>query len=233
MTRQEIEKVKHCSDSAGEAWSPWRRFEDEMIKKSPIRRMAKRICLSSEDMMLVEAAVRDEYREMGVEETPTAVTARREPQRSLPPVGASGQGGRTAKPAIREPQRKGRPPQNNGQGVVPANPGNVKPTQPPAGSGANGAAPPNGTQSKPITLRGVIGPIEADAAGNTIRHNGNGVEYVVFKIVHNGSATTVYSKRSELLSEIARRQGTEASARLSIVTDQNRGYHVLEGFREG
>ena len=45
---------------ASEAWSPWRRFEDEMIKKSPIRRMAKRLCLSSEDMTLVEAAVRDE-----------------------------------------------------------------------------------------------------------------------------------------------------------------------------
>ena len=56
--------MKQCSDSAGEAWSPWRRFEDEMIKKSPIRRMAKRLCLSSEDMTLVEAAVRDEYREM-------------------------------------------------------------------------------------------------------------------------------------------------------------------------
>ncbi|PYV21630.1 MAG: hypothetical protein DMG24_19015 [Acidobacteria bacterium] len=65
MTRKEIEKVKQCSDSASEAWSPWRRFEDEMIKKSPIRRMAKRLCLSSEDMTLVEAAVRDEYREMG------------------------------------------------------------------------------------------------------------------------------------------------------------------------
>jgi recombinational DNA repair protein RecT len=65
MTRQEIEKVKRCSESAGEAWSLWRRFEDEMIKKSPIRRMAKRLCLSSEDMTLVEVAVRDEYREMG------------------------------------------------------------------------------------------------------------------------------------------------------------------------
>src|SRR5947208_323189 len=38
MTRQEIEKVKQCSESASDAWSPWQRFEDEMIKKSPIRR---------------------------------------------------------------------------------------------------------------------------------------------------------------------------------------------------
>jgi recombination protein RecT len=231
MTRQEIEKVKQCSESATEAWSPWRRFEDEMIKKSPIRRMAKRLCLSSEDMMLVEAAVRDEYREMGVEEAQTAVPAIREPQRALPAAGSNGQGNRLAKPAIREPQRKGGSPQNNGQGVVPANPGDVKPTQPPAA--ANGAVPPNGAHSNPITLHGVIGPIETDASGNTIRRNGNGVEYVVFKIAHNGSATAVYSKRPELLSEIARRQGREATARLAIVTDHNCQFHVLEGFAEG
>lgn len=79
----------------------------------------------------------------------------------------------------------------------------------------------------------MIGPIEADASGKTIRRNGNGVEYVVFKIAHNGSATAVYSKRPELLSEIARRQGREATARLAIVTDQSRSYHVLEGFAEG
>src|SRR5207249_5448197 len=104
MTRQEIEKVRQCSESASEAWSPWRRFEDEMIKKSPIRRMAKRLCLSSEDMTLVEAAVRDEYREMGVEEAQGAVPAIREPQRSLPATDSNGQSNQARKPAIREPQ---------------------------------------------------------------------------------------------------------------------------------
>jgi recombination protein RecT len=233
MTRQEIEKVKLCSDSATEAWSPWRRFEDEMIKKSPIRRMAKRLCLSSEDMTLVEAAVRDEYREMGVEEAQTILPATEGAQRSLPAAGSNGRGNRTARPPIREPQRKADSQPNNGHGSGQAKPGDATSNQATAGSGTNGTAPPNGTQSKPITLRGVIGPIEADASGSAIRHNGNGVEYVVFKIAHNGSATTVYSKRPEMVSEIARRQGREATVRLAIVTDQSRGYHVLEGFTEG
>jgi hypothetical protein len=201
-----------------------------MIKKSPIRRMAKRLCLSSEDMTLVEAAVRDEYREMGVEETQTAL---REPQRSLPAAGSNGQSNHAGKPAIREPQRKAESQQSDGQAAGPANPGDAKPKQPPARSGANSAAPPNGVQSKPITLRGVIGPIEADASGHTLRRNGKGVEYVVFKISHNGSATAVYSKRPDMVPEIVRRQGREATARLTVVTDQNHQYHVLEGFGEG
>ncbi len=163
MTRQEIEKVKHCSESASEAWSPWRRFEDEMIKKSPIRRMAKRLCLSSEDMTLVEAAVRDEYREMGVEETQAAVPAIREPQRSLPASGSNGQRNQAAKPAIREPQRKADSQPNDRQAAGPTKPGDATSIQPPVGSGANGTAPPNGAQSNPITLRGVIGPVEANA----------------------------------------------------------------------
>ena len=233
MTRQDIEKVKQCSESASEAWSPWRRFEDEMIKKSPIRRMAKRLCLSSEDMTLVEAAVRDEYREMGVEETQTTISAIGEPRRSLPAASSNGQGNRTAKPAIREPQRRADSQPKNGQASGQAKPGGATSKQPPSGSGANGTAPPNGTQSTPMTLRGVIGPVEADASGKTLRSNGNGVEYVVFKISHNGSATTVYSKRTDMLPEIARRQGREATVRLILVTDQTHRYHVLDGFTEG
>jgi len=233
MTRQEIEKVKQCSESVSEAWSPWRRFEDEMIKKSPIRRMAKRLCLSSEDMTLVEAAVRDEYREMGVEEAQAAVPAIREPQRSLPAAGPNGQGDRTAKPAICEPQRKADSQPNNGQANGLPKPGDPTSKQPPAGSGANGTAPQNCAQSRPITLRGVIGPIEADTSGKTLRSNGKGVEYVVFKISDNGSATTVYCKRPDILPEISRRQGREAVARVTVVTDENHQYHVLEGFAEG
>lgn len=233
MTRQEIERVKQCSESASEAWSPWRRFEDEMIKKSPIRRMAKRLCLSSEDMTLVEAAVRDEYREMGVEEAQAAVPAIREPQRSLPAAGGNGQGNRTVKPAIREPQRKADTQPNKEEASSQAKPGDATSKQPPGGSGANGTAPPNGAQSKPITLRGVIGPIEADASGKTLRSNGKGVEYVVFKISHNDSATTVYCKRPDMLPEIARRQGRDAIARVTVVMDQNHQYHVLDGFVEG
>jgi len=247
MTRQEIERVKQCSESASEAWSPWRRFEDEMIKKSPIRRMAKRLCLSSEDMTLVEAAVRDEYREMGVEEAQAGVPGIREPhgstlltvpeqsrrERSLPAAGSNGQGNRTARPAIREPQRKPDPAgRDNGQASSQAKPGDATSKQAPPGSGANGTASPNAAQSNPITLRGVIGPIEADVSGKTLRRNGKGVEYVVFKISHNGSTTTVYCKRPEMLPEIARRQDREAVARVTVVIDQNHRYHVLESFAE-
>ncbi len=82
-------------------------------------------------------------------------------------------------------------------------------------------------------MRGVVGAIEADPSGKTLRRNGNGVEYVVFKISHNGSATTVYCKQTNLLPEIAGRQGVEAVARVSVVTDQNHQYHVLDGFAEG
>src|SRR5205823_8867499 len=118
------------------------------------------------------------------------------------------------------------------QAVGSANPGDAKP-KPPAGSAANSTAPPNLAQSKLITLRGVIGPIEADASGNTIRRNGKGVEYVAFKISHNGSATTLYCRRPEIVPEIARRHGREAVARVTVVTDGNRQYHVLDGFAEG
>jgi hypothetical protein len=72
-----------------------------MIKKSPIRRMAKRLCLSSEDMTLVEAAVRDEYRQMSIEEGQTAVHAIREPQRNLPAE-------RQRRPHDRHEERRGR-----------------------------------------------------------------------------------------------------------------------------
>jgi len=68
---------------------------------------------------------------------------------------------------IREPQRKAESQQSNGPAVGPANHGDAKPKQPPAGPAANSTAPPNAAQS--ITLRGVVGPIETDGSGNTIR----------------------------------------------------------------
>ena len=79
----------------------------------------------------------------------------------------------------------------------------------------------------------MIGPIEADASRNTVRRNGKGVEYVVFKISHNGSATTLYCRRPDMVPEIARRHGREAVARVTVVRDGNHHYHVLDGFAEG
>jgi len=224
MTRQEIEKVKQCSESASEAWSPWRRFEDEMIKKSPIRRMAKRLCLSSEDMTLVEAAVRDEFREMGVEEEQRALPPAIDPQRGLPSV--SGRATPATKPPIREPQRRAQPVPQNGTAAEP-NPSN---------SGAKEGSQDSGTtngKDNTITVQGVVGPLEPDASGNTIRRTAKGVEYVVFKMGRNGSMTPVYSDQPAMVHEIARRQGRDALARVAVVQENGRQYYVLNGFMEG
>jgi len=224
MTRQEIEKVKQCSESVGEAWSPWRRFEDEMIKKSPIRRMAKRLCLSSEDMTLVEAAARDEYREMGIEEEQKALAPVPRPQPGLPP--ANGRPTPSTKHAIREPQRKTQavPPSTT---AAPATASNGSPKTDSQDSGAmNG----NGSAT---TVQGVVGALDPDASGSTIRHTGKGAEYVVFTIGHNGSMTTVYSNQPAMVPEIVRRQGHQVVARVVVVRENGRQYYVLSGFVEG
>jgi len=223
MTRQEIEKVKQCSESASEAWSPWRRFEDEMIKKSPIRRMAKRLCLSSEDMTLVEAAVRDEYREMGIEEEERALPPVPGTQRGLPP--AIGGATSASKPAIREPQRKAQPVQQNGTAAQP-NPSNGG-----AKEGSQDSGTTNGKDNT-ITVQGVVGPLEPDGSGHTIRRTAKGVEYVVFTMGRNGSVTRVYSNQPGMAPEITRRQGRDAVARVAVVQDNGRQYYVLSGFVE-
>ena len=224
MTRQEIEKVKQCSESASEAWSPWRRFEDEMIKKSPIRRMAKRLCLSSEDVTLVEAAVRDEYREMGVEAEQRALPPVTEPQRGLP--SASGRATPANKPTIREPQRRAQPVPQNGKATPPT------PSKGGAEAGSQDSGATNGKEST-ITVQGVVGPLEPDPSGNTIRRSGKGVEYVVFTMGRNGSMTPVYSNQPAIVPEIARRQGLEAVARVAVVQENGRQYYVLSDFVEG
>jgi len=222
MTRQEIEKVKQCSESASEAWSPWRRFEDEMIKKSPIRRVAKRLCLSSEDMTLVEAAVRDEYREMGIEEDQRALPPVTDPQRGLP--SATGRTPPANKAPIREPQRRAQPVPQNGTAAQPN----------PSKGGAKEGSQDSGTtnvKDNTITVQGVVGPLEPDGSGHTIR--AKGVEYVVFTMGRNGSMTPVYSNRAAMVHEIARRQGRQAVARVAVVQDNGRQYYVLSGFVEG
>jgi recombination protein RecT len=224
MTRQEIKKVKQCSESAGEAWSPWRRFEDEMIKKSPVRRMAKRLCLSSEDMTLVEAAVRDEYREMGIEEEQRALPPVTDPQRGL--ASATGRTTPADKPPIREPQRRAQPIPENGTAAQP-NPSNGGAKQ-----GSQDSGTTNG-QDNTTTVQGVVGPLEPDASGSTLRRTSKGVEYVVFTMGRNGSKTPVYSNQPRMVPEITGRQGLEAVARVAILRDNGRQYYVLSGFVEG
>src|SRR5262249_9129356 len=157
-----------------------------MIKKSPIRRMAKRLCLSSEDMTLVEAAVRDEYREMGIEEEQRALPPVTDPQRGLP--SATGRSTPANKPPIREPQRRAQPIPQNGTAAQP-NPSNGG-----AKEGSQDLGTTTGKDST-ITVQGLVGPPEPDASGHTIRRTAKGVEYVVFTMGRNGSLTLVYSNQ--------------------------------------
>jgi hypothetical protein len=75
--------------------------------------------------------------------------------------------------------------------------------------------------------------LEPDAAGNTVRDNGQGVQYVAFKISANGSAATVFCNRADLLPEIARRQGRKGAVQVSVTGNNGRQYNVLERFLEG
>ena len=103
------------------------------------------------------------------------------------------------------------------------------------GSGKAGSQDLGATNGKDstITVQGVVGPLEPDASGNTIRRTGKGVEYVVFTMGRNGSLTPVYSNQPAMVHEIARRQGRKAVARVSILRENGRQYNVLSGFVEG
>ena len=186
--------------------------------------MAKRLCLSSEDMTLVEAAVRDEYREMGIEEEQRALPPVTDPQRALPPV--TGRATPATKPPIREPQRRVQPVPQYGTAAPPMRSnGSAK-------AGSQGLGATNGKDNT-TTVQGVVGPLEPDASGNAIRRTGKGVEYVVFTMGRNGSMTPVYSNQPAMIPEIARRQGHEAVARVAILRENGRQYYVLSGFVEG
>ncbi|MGH9454239.1 MAG: hypothetical protein ACRD2O_09760, partial [Terriglobia bacterium] len=72
-------------------------------------------------------------------------------------------------------------------------------SQTPAGdTKPNGKASGSGAPPKTSRLRGIVGPLEPDAKGNTVRRNERGVEYVVFKISENGSRAQVFCNRPEL-----------------------------------
>lgn len=58
-----IEQAKRSSKTADRKDSPWQLYPEEMMRKTAIRRLAKRLPLSPE---LLTSAVRDEYREAGV-----------------------------------------------------------------------------------------------------------------------------------------------------------------------
>jgi hypothetical protein len=98
---------------------------------------------------------------------------------------------------------------------------------------SNGSGKAGSTGAKTINLRGNIGPLEPDEAGNTVRRNARGVEFVVFKISQNGSSATIYCNRAELLREIARRQGKQETVQVTVAGKNGQSYYVLERFFEG
>lgn len=65
----ELRQIEHCraSSRAKSADSPWNTHWEEMARKTPIRRLCKRLPLSPEDAVLIRAAVLDEYNEAGID----------------------------------------------------------------------------------------------------------------------------------------------------------------------
>lgn len=107
---------------------------------------------------------------------------------------------------------------------------------PPSGETAKVADKAKAAGASPITtttLRGIVGPLQPDAAGNTVRRNDQGVEFVVFKISADGSAATVFCNRADLLPEIARRQGRKGAVQVTVTGNNGRQYYILERFLEG
>ena len=66
MPLHEIEKVRRSSKAIA-AGTPWRTWPDQMILKTPMRRLCKRLKLTPAKLA---AVVRDEYRDLGVENPP-------------------------------------------------------------------------------------------------------------------------------------------------------------------
>ncbi len=166
----------------------------------------------------------------------TSVPAVRDPGRKPAFAASNDRMKRAPKGPIREPQRKPEPAQSHSNAVDAPSPANgsgggMAQPAPTVNTSPNAAA--NGSRPKLATLRGLVGPSEPDALGNTIHRSGNGVEYVVFKMRQNGSTSTIYCNDPELMPEIARRQGHQAEARVAVVLDKDRQYYVLSGFVEG
>ncbi|HEV2416494.1 MAG TPA: hypothetical protein VGX94_01690 [Terriglobia bacterium] len=112
---------------------------------------------------------------------------------------------------------------------------NHQPAKPqkPTGSIPKGTATTGDGQPKANVFRGIVGPLEPNESGNTLRHSSSGVDYVVFNISQKGSAATVYCNRPEMLPEIAQRQGREATAQVALIGNNGHSYCVLDHFVEG
>lgn len=125
-----------------------------------------------------------------------------------------------------EPQ--GSPAQANGEGASISTPLHAPPAakvSKPIGTPSSSGAP-----AETAAVRGVVGTLEPNESGNTVRRNARGVEYVLFKMSQNGSDAAIYCNRPELLPEIARRQQREATAEVTIVGNNGQRYYVLDRF---
>lgn len=165
---------------------------------------------------------------------PATPSAGRDSQcESTPPWSRNGTKAKT-KPPIMEPKRRSKssqPEAKPSDGSTHAN-GNGAASQPTTTGDARESAS-IGSHPQTIKLRGVVGPIEPDASGNTIRRTEKGVEYVVFTLGANGSNTRVYCKQPDLMAEIARRRGSEAIAVVEVVPNGKQPCYILNGFAEG
>lgn len=75
MSRMEIEKIRASAKSKSGPWESW---TEEMIKKCPIRRLAKRLEM---DTKFKTAIIRDEYRQVLGDDAPVPAAQIRMPQR--------------------------------------------------------------------------------------------------------------------------------------------------------
>jgi Recombination directionality factor-like len=143
-----------------------------------------------------------------------------EPQPKLREANPSAENQKTVKPAIREPQRK------------PLGP--TEPNSAPALSATPGRATksPEANNGEHTTIQGVVGALEPDASGKTMRKANGGTDYVVFSIRRNGDSTKIYCNKPRLIPEISWLEGQEAVAEVAIVSENGRQYHMLNGLRE-
>jgi hypothetical protein len=136
---------------------------------------------------------------------------------------------------IMEPKRKAEAEQSeaeSGRDTYTAG-GNGEGGSTPVGTASPGHSAADDGHSKMTKLRGVVGPVEPDSAGNTLRRTEKGVEYVVFTLAANGSKAKVYCKQPDLMAEIARRQGREAIALVEVATNGKQPCYILNSFAEG
>lgn len=98
---------------------------------------------------------------------------------------------------------------------------------------ANGAPSGNSEPPPTKTLRGIVGPLEPNAKGQTVRRNDQGVDYVVFNISDSGSSARIFCNQHKLLPEIARRQGRQGAVEVTVAGKNGHTSYVLERFVEG